>query len=75
MIRNLNIAARLDAIAEANTQFHWGSVVEKVEEAASHLRALQLNPVLASGLEAKANRMRTIATFLCTKEDMRVSAR
>ena len=58
------IMEHLDALTEANVQFHWGAVVEEVELAASRLRAMDLNPMLASGLEIRANRMRIIETLL-----------
>lgn len=48
-----NSLEHLDALAEANVQFHWGAVVEEVEIAASRLRAMDLNPMLASGLETR----------------------
>ena len=54
----------LDALAEANDQFHWGTKVEEVEAAALRLRQLDSNPVLAGELVAKAFRMRTVADLL-----------
>jgi len=60
----------LDALAEANVQFHWGAVVEEVEIAASRLRAMDLNPMLAAGLEARANWMRIIETLLGIAADL-----
>jgi hypothetical protein len=54
----------LDALAEANDQFHWGTKVEEVEQAARRLRQLACNPALADELEAKAIRMRTVANLL-----------
>ena len=65
-----NILEHLDALAEANVQFHWGAVVEEVEIAASRLRAMDLNPMLASGLETRANRMRIIETLLGIAADV-----
>ena len=65
-----NILEHLDALAEANVQFHWGAVVEEVEAAASRLRAMDLNPMLASGLETRANRMRIIETLLGIEADV-----
>jgi len=62
--RTRNIEEHLDVLVEANAQFHWGAVVEEVEIAASRLRAMDLNPMLASGLEIRANRMRIIETLL-----------
>jgi len=63
----------LDALAEANVQFHWGAVVEEVEIAASRLRAMDLNPMLASGLETRANRMRIVETLLGIAADVPTS--
>ena len=54
----------LDALAEANDQFHWGTKVADVEAAARRLRALGLNPALTAELEAKVVRMRTIQQLL-----------
>lgn len=54
----------LDALAEANDQFHWGTKVEEVEQAARRLRQVGANPALAGELEAKAIRMRTVANLL-----------
>ena len=54
----------LDALAEANDQFHWGTKLEEVEQAARRLRQLACNPALADDLEAKAIRMRTVANLL-----------
>ena len=68
-----NAEAHLDALAEANVQFHWGAVVEEVEKAASRLRAMDLNPMLASGLETRANRMRIIETLLGIEADVPTS--
>ena len=68
-----NILEHLDALAEANVQFHWGAVVEEVEKAASRLRAMDLNPMLASGLETRANRMRIIDTLLGIEADVPTS--
>ena len=65
-----NILEHLDALAEANVQFYWGAVVEEVEAAASRLRAMDLNPLLASGLETRANRMRIIETLLGIEADV-----
>ena len=67
------IMEHLDAITEANVQFHWGAVVEEVEKAASRLRAMDLNPMLASGLETRANRMRIIETLLGIEADVPTS--
>ena len=64
------IIEHLDALADANVQFHWGAVVEEVETAASRLRAMDLNPTLASGLETRANRMRIIETLLGIEADV-----
>ena len=57
-------AAHLDALVEANIQFHWGSKIEDVERAAVTLRTYRFNPVLAAGLETKAIWMRMIKTML-----------
>jgi len=62
--RNDTDALHLDALAEANMQFHWGTVATEIELVASRLRALSLNPVLASELDAKAGRIRTVAALL-----------
>ena len=67
------IIEHLNALAEANVQFHWGAVVEEVEKAASRLRAMDLNPMLASGLETRANRMRIIDTLLGIEADVPTS--
>ena len=67
------IMEHLDALTEANVQFHWGAVVEEVEIAASRLRAMDLNPMLASGLETRANRMRIIDTLLGIEADVPTS--
>ena len=71
--RTRTIIEHLDALAEANVQFHWGGVVEEVEMAASRLRAMDLNPMLASGLEIRANRMRIIETLLGIAADLPTS--
>ena len=65
-----SLVEHLEALAEANLQFHWGAVVEEVETAASRLRAMDLNPMLASGLEIRANRMRIIETLLGIAADV-----
>jgi hypothetical protein len=56
--------SHLDALAEANDQFHWGTKVEEVEQVARRLRSLGANPALAGELESKAVRMRTVADLL-----------
>jgi hypothetical protein len=62
--RNYTDAVRLDALVDANTQFHWGTNATEIEEAASRLRALNMNAVLASELDLKAGRIRTIRALL-----------
>lgn len=64
----------LDALAEANDQFHWGTKAEEVERAARRLSALGVNPALAQELEAKAARMRTVAALLRVPSEGRVEA-
>lgn len=54
----------LDALAEANDQFHWGTKVEEVEQLARRLRSAGANPALAGELEAKVARMKTFADLL-----------
>lgn len=54
----------LDALAEANVQFHWGTRIGEIEDAARNLRTLDINPVLMVELEAKVARMRTIEELL-----------
>ena len=66
-ITNYTDAFRLDALVEANTQFHWGTSATEIEQAASRLRALNLNPVLASELDLKAGRIRTVAALLASE--------
>ena len=56
----LSAADRLDALVEANIQFHWGANSREVVEAASRFEALGINPALARDLEGKAGRMATI---------------
>ena len=62
----------LDALAEANDQFHWGTKAEEIEQAAQRLRRLGANPALARELEAKAVRMRTVADLLRVSSEARV---
>jgi hypothetical protein len=50
----------LDALADANDQFHWGTKPEELECAARRVTAAGVNAVLAQALEAKAARMRVI---------------
>ena len=45
---------RLEALAEANDQLHWGTKIEEIEDAARLLRELNLNPTLADKLALKA---------------------
>ena len=65
--RNYTDAICLDALVEANSQFHWGTIATEIELAASRLRALSLNAVLASELELKAGRIRTVAALLASE--------
>ncbi len=53
----------LDALAEANDQFHWGTKDEEVEQSARRLRTLGVNPALAGELEAKAAHMKNVCRY------------
>ncbi len=48
-------STRLDAIAEANAQFHWGTTASEIITAAINLLRLGINPDLASALQVKAH--------------------
>ncbi len=54
----------LDALAEANAQFHWGTRPDELRTAARNLRGLDLNPGLSTLLDAKAGRMRAVDALL-----------
>jgi hypothetical protein len=49
---------KLEALAEANDQLHWGKNIEEIEGASRLLRDLNLNISLAEELEFKALIMR-----------------
>jgi hypothetical protein len=49
---------KLEALAEANDQLHWGKNIEEIEGASRLLRDLNLNIPLAEELEYKALIMR-----------------
>ena len=61
----------LDALADANDQFHWGIKPEDLEDAARRLTAAGINAALAQALEAKASRMRTIKGLRLTTQPKR----
>ncbi len=46
--------SRLDAVAEANAQFYWGTTASELIAAAINLHRLGLNPDLANALQLKA---------------------
>jgi hypothetical protein len=55
---------RLETLAEASDQFHWGTDPDAMEAAAGALDRLRLNPVLSEALAAKTARLRTVARLL-----------
>jgi hypothetical protein len=52
--------SRLEALAEANDQFHWGTKVDEIKCAARSLHDLNLNPTLVEKLELKIEIMRSV---------------
>jgi hypothetical protein len=61
---------KLEALAEANDQLHWGKNIEEIEGASRLLRDLNLNISLAEELEFKALIMREERQILA--QDSRV---
>jgi hypothetical protein len=61
----------LDALADANDQFHWGTKPEELECASRRLTAAGVNAELAQALEGKAARMRTIKGLRLTAQPKR----
>jgi hypothetical protein len=48
----------LDALADANDQFHWGRKPEELASAARRLISIGINAALSQQLEAKSLRMK-----------------
>jgi len=51
-VSHARLQTNLEIVAEANDQFHWGTRIDEVEDAARKLRERHLCPVLLGELEA-----------------------
>jgi hypothetical protein len=56
-VHEAGLISNIDALADANDQFHWGASIEAIQTALRNLRARNLNPILAELLEAKIARL------------------
>ncbi len=60
--------SKIDALAEANDQFHWGRNARDLEHAVQILRSHCLNPGLVDQLLFKARRSRAAQASACISD-------